>query len=258
LGERFKATRLVSQKMEREIAADPKVLCLAVSKLVAEEFEHYYERKDRVKVIYNGVDVPDGCCPERAKWRERRRGQLGVGPDDLVLLSVANNFALKGVAESIVGFARWNRRGRGDCGARLVIVGRGATKAYRRLAGKEGVGGQVIFVGPTEVTFEWYAAADACVLLSWYDPCSRVILEAIRWGIPSVTTAYNGASEVLGEGGIVVSSPKDTEAVVKALDKLADPQLRAEMVEACLTKAGQLSKERHVDELLEAYAEAAR
>lgn len=256
LGERFKATRLVSQRMESEIAADPNVLCLAVSELVAEEFEYYYQRKDGVKVIYNGVDVPDACCPERTQWRQHRRAQLGVGPDDLVLLSVANNFALKGVAETIAAFARWDRRARGDHAARLVIAGQAATKADRRLAGKEGVGGQVIFLGQTEAIFQWYAAADACVLLSWYDPCSRVILEAIRWGIPSITTTYNGASEALGDGGVIVDSPKDIEAVVSAMDDLADEQRRRKMARACLGTAGELSMERHVDELLEAYEEA--
>ena len=63
---------------------------------------------------------------------------------------------------------------------------------------------------------------------------------------------------MLGEGGVIVDSPKDIEAVVRALDELADEQRRRKMARACLEIAGELSMERHVDELLDAYAEAAR
>jgi UDP-glucose:(heptosyl)LPS alpha-1,3-glucosyltransferase len=246
-------------RLERKVAADPNVLCLAVSEMVADEFQHYYERTRGVRVIYNGVEVPDPECVERPDWRQRLRFQLGVSKGDPVFLTVANNFSLKGVVETIAAFAQWYHSHHREINAKLVLVGRDLVEGYRRYAGFREVGSQVVFVPPTDEIFKWYAAADACILLSWYDPCSRVVLEAIRWGIPSITTIYNGASEVLGEGaGVVVSSPRDKRAVVNALDQLSDPRRRSEMSRACLDIADHLSVDRHVEELLSAYAEVAK
>ena len=255
LDEQLKVRRRVMRKLERQVVENPKVLCLAVSGLVAEEFNYYYQRRDGVRIIHNGVDAPDVNCLERTQWREQKRKYLGVGADAFVLLSVANNFALKGVPEAVGAFAKWYHSRGGKSQARLVVVGNDKSAAYERGAKKNGVAEQVIFAGPTEDIFQWYAAADACILLSWYDPCSRVVLEAVRWGIPSVTTAYNGAAEVLDEGGIVVKSPADTEAVVAAIDRLCEPSERAELGKNCLQISEKVSIERHVDELLKAYTE---
>jgi len=253
--EQLKVRRRIMRKLEKQVVEDPNVLCLAVSRLVAEEFNYYYRRRNGVRIIYNGVDAPAANCPERAQWRQQKRSELAVGPDSFVLLSVANNFALKGVAETISAFAKWYHMRKGKTQARLIVVGHDKAKVCRRRANKEGVGTEVVLAGPTNEIFQWYAAADACILLSWYDPCSRVVLEAIRWGIPSITTAYNGAAEVLANGGIVVNSPLDIEAVIAALDNLSDAQFRAERAQNCLRLAGQVSIERHVEQLLVAYNE---
>jgi UDP-glucose:(heptosyl)LPS alpha-1,3-glucosyltransferase len=243
-------------QLERRVTADPRTLCLAVSEMVAMEFDQYYGRTERVRVVYNGVEVPDPDLPERPEWRRRRRQELGLDEDALVFLTVARNFELKGVAETIAAFARWYDSHGRRTKACLVVVGREMPEGYMAHAGMRSVGSDVTFIAPTAEIFEWYAAADAVVLLSWYDPCSRVILEATRWGIPSVTTVYNGAAEVLGNGGgVVVESPRDIRAVTLALADLADPQRRAARAEACRRAGEDLSVQRHVDELLSAYAE---
>ncbi|MGB2824834.1 MAG: glycosyltransferase family 4 protein, partial [Phycisphaerae bacterium] len=222
------------------------------------EFMHYYARSDGVRVIYNAVEVPDVGDEQRARWRREYRQRVSVAPGSPVFLTVAKNFALKGVAEAIEAFAQWYHSPAGSRDARLVAVGRRKVRRYHRLAARRGVARQVVFAGPTDDVFPWYAAADVCVLLSWYDPCSRVVLEATRWGIPSITTVYNGAAEVLARGaGIVVGSPRDTSAVVKAMTELAGADGRALRSEACRQVADRLGMSRHVDELLEAYAEVA-
>jgi len=226
-------------QLEYQVVCESGTICLAVSQMVAEELREYYGRQDRVRVVYNAVDAPEAASPQRGHWRQRQRYMLGIGSSDLVFLTVATNFELKGVAEMIEAFDRWYH-GRRDRSAkvRLVIVGRSRPEGYQRHAGLRGLGVEVVFVAPTDQIHHWYAAADACVLLSWYDPCSRVVLEATRWGIPSITTVYNGASEILGDGaGIVVGSPKDRRAIAAAMEDLADPRRRAMRVQACLDVA---------------------
>jgi UDP-glucose:(heptosyl)LPS alpha-1,3-glucosyltransferase len=255
----FNRCRRLLGCLERQMASDPNVLCLAVSQMVAQEFARYYGRTDGVQVITNGVDVPDPTADQVQQWRQELRAHLGASEGDAVFLTVATNFALKGVAEAIESFARWvHGRGR-RAGARLVIVGRELVEGYHRHATLRDVGPMVFFVPPTTDIFPWYAAADACLLLSWYDPCSRVVLEATRWGIPSITTAFNGAAEVLrGGAGLVVPSPRSRSAIVAAMEELADPVRRMPFTAACRQVADGLSMSRHVEELLEAYGRVIR
>jgi len=245
-------------RLERQVVADGKTFCLAVSRMVADEFDRAYGRRDRVRVIYNAVQTPPPDSPERADWRRRLRSGLGVGAEGVVFLTVAKNFPLKGVPETVLAFAGW-RRGRRAPEARLVIVGGEPADGCRRIADLRDVGPQVVFVPPTDDIFRWYAAADVCILLSWYDPCSRVVLEATRWGIPSITTAYNGASELLTRSGcgLVVASPRDTRGIVACLDAMAETAGRADYARACESVADTLGVDRHVDQLLEVYREAA-
>jgi UDP-glucose:(heptosyl)LPS alpha-1,3-glucosyltransferase len=241
--------------LEHRVVVDQGATCLAVSDMVAREFRRYYRRVQGVHVVYNAVDIPEISEEQRADWRQETRFRMGVTPSDVVFVTVATNFELKGIAEAIIAFAQWHHsRGRGPDG-RLVVIGRELVEGYRRHAGLRDIGAKVIFEPPTDQVFRWFAAADACVLLSWYDPCSRVVLEATRWGIPSITTKFNGASEALMDGaGIVVHSPQATRQIADAMATLADPEKREACAAACREKSTWLGLERHVDELLAVYA----
>jgi len=246
------------RSMERKLVADPATLCLAVSEMAAREFMHYYARDKNVRVIYNAVDIPDVPGDQRLAWRKERRELVGAAAGSPLFLSVATNFRLKGVAQAIRAFARWYRSPAGSAGARLVAVGQKKIGSYRRLVKKLGLVKQVHFEPRADNVWPWYAAADACVLLSWYDPCGRVVLEAVRWAVPSITTVFNGAAEILARGaGLVVSSPDDIDAVVKAMTELSDPDRLAARRQACRDVADELSMDRHVEQLLEAYREVA-
>ena len=187
---------------EARVAADRDTCLLAVSEMVAQEVREFYGRMDNVRVVYNAVDVPAVSAEERADWRQELRFRLGLSSGDLLLLTAATNFEIKGVRETIGAVAAWHRKW-SDMRAVLVVLGRDASEAegYVRLAEGRSVGLLVRFVPASRrKIFGWYSAADACMLLSWYDPCSRVVLEAARWGVPSITTEFNGAAEAIVDG----------------------------------------------------------
>ena len=246
------------RSMERKLVADPGVLCLAVSEMAAREFMNYYARSENVRVIFNAVNVPDVPDEQRRSWRQELREKVGVGSGSPLFLSVGNDFRRKGVAQAIEAFGQWYRCPAGLQGARFVAVGQEKIGSYRRLVRKLGLVKQVHFEPRADNIWPWYAAADVCVLLSWYDPCSRVVLEAVRWAVPSITTVFNGAAEILARGaGLVVSSPDDIDAVVKAMTDLSDPDRLAARRQACRDVADELSMDRHVEQLMEAYREVA-
>ena len=74
------------------------------------------------------------------------------------------------------------------------------------------------FLGARPDVRQLYLAADVCVLPTYYDPCSRTVLEALSLGVPAITTAYDGAADCIREGehGFVLESPE-------AVEKLSPP-----------------------------------
>ena len=59
---------------------------------------------------------------------------------------------------------------------------------------------------------ECYASSDFFVLPTYYDPCSLVVLEALACGLPVITTAQNGAGELMTDGREGYVSPRPTPA----------------------------------------------
>jgi UDP-glucose:(heptosyl)LPS alpha-1,3-glucosyltransferase len=255
VGRSTNACRRYLGLLERQLVGRPTVLCLAVSEMVAGELRTHYGRRDGVRVIYNAVNSAWSLGADVDRIRAARRAELGLGRDDTLFVTLATNFELKGVAETIRAFACWQRRRHAAASrGHLAVIGRHHPGSYRRLARWLGVADRVTFVPPAGQVRGWYAAADVCVLLSWYDPCSRVVLEATRLGIPSITTRHNGASEAVCHGaGLVVDSPADTDAVADAMTRLADPRRRQLCRAAALRISDALSTSRHVDQLMAAY-----
>jgi len=142
-----------------------------------------------------------------------------------------------------------------DVPVTVLIVGRDNPIRFRRQAVAAGLGNRVIFTGPTQRIRAFYHAADALVHPTYYDPCSRVVLEALCAGLPCITTAFNGAAEVMTEGhqGYVIDSPDNTAALADRIARLADPVHRAACATAAEQLREQLSMKRQVDEWLTLY-----
>jgi UDP-glucose:(heptosyl)LPS alpha-1,3-glucosyltransferase len=142
----------------------------------------------------------------------------------------------------------------------LSVAGRDDATRYQGLAARLGVQNRVRFLGAVDDVRGLYAAADVLAHPTWYDPCSRVVLEALCCGLPVVTTWFNGAAEVIepGRHGVVVDSPDQIDRLSAAVTTC----LRSDMRSACAADAARmrerLSMARHARELLELYTSAVR
>ncbi len=227
---------------------------LAVSQYVAEQLRAQYGlAPPQVRVVFNGVEI-EAVPPEtRLAWREEVRSRYGVDDGTMLALCVAHNFRLKGVGPLIEAVARAGR----PLGGRihLIVVGRDNPVRYIDLGRRLGIGERVTFAGPTQRIGAFYAAADVCAHPTWYDPCSRVVLEAASRGLPCITTRYNGASEALRDGvhGFVLDRPDDVDALADRLVRMADADLRQRMSIEAARLAPALSMARHAREVLEVY-----
>jgi len=231
-------------------ADPPYVAC--VSEYVRRQVESAFAGfpKDRNRVVFNGVGIEPLPLDSADRERETIRRRLNVVERTSVVLFAAHNFKLKGLAKLIEALAElpgsdWV----------LAVVGHGKAGRYRRLADRLRVRGRIEFLGQVEDTRSFYYGADVLAHPTWYDPCSRVVLEALVCGLPVVTTRFNGAAEVIeaGRNGMVVDSPRDAAALAAAIAQCLRPEVRAGCRAGAGAMAKRLSMARHARELKKLY-----
>lgn len=233
-------------------------MVVAISNYVVRQLkEHYSLPGERIRLIYNGVD-PDPTSEERRRANRRAiRAEFGTGDDQVLVLQVAHNFRLKGVERWMDALALLRRRGRGDI--RALVIGRGDSRRWHDRADRLGLAQSLTFVGSSDRVREFHHAADILVHPTYYDPCSRVVLEGLAAGLPCITTLWDGASEMIvnGRNGFVLPNPDDVPAFADLVDQLCDPGLRRAMSESAAKIGDRISMVRHAAEMLKLYEEVA-
>jgi glycosyltransferase involved in cell wall biosynthesis len=183
---------------------------------------------ERVHIFANTIDVEEfGAAADRlSERRSELRQELGVGPDDVVVLSVARLVPEKGHDVLIHAVAE-----AGDPRLVLVLAGEGPERErLDDLAEVRGV--RLVLAGDREWEriVEVYVAADVFALLSEREPWAVVVNEAAACGLPLVLSDRVGAAHDLlrdGENGFLVLAG-DVDAAAESLRRLAaDPELRS-------------------------------
>ena len=204
--------------------------CIIVnSEMVKREIiEHFSFPPERIHLVRNGVDTTRFQQGRRAETRER----FGVKDDEFLLLFAGSGWERKGLGFLLRALETLNAPK-----VKLLVAGKGRKP--------RGVASNILFAGPMADLENAYAAADLFVLLPIYEPSANVCFEALAAGLPVITTAQNGAGEVLDPGvnGTVIADPSDTAATVEAI--------RFWMAQRGSVQAGfDLSLERNVAETL--------
>ena len=227
---------------------------IALSNLVADDFVELNRiRPSQIAVIHNGVDCKRFSPVHRAEHRAPVRRRLGVDEGALLLLLAAHNFRLKGVPELLQVAARLVKSGRR---VHVVIAGGKRLECWRRAATRLGIAHCVSFLGMVADMVPYYAAADAYVHPSYYDPCSLVLLEAAASGLPIVTTRrFNGAVELFREEDeiLTVEDPTAADALYERVDAIFDDRLRGKLSVAARRVALRNPIERNVAEIVRLY-----
>ena len=212
---------------------------IAVSARVRDELARWYGVPPAgVAVIHNGVEPADFAASALEPLRGPTRAALGL-PEGAPAMLFIGDFYRKGLGVAIRALAAMRTPE-----ARLVVVGRGEIEAFRAHAAAAGVAGRVVFVGFQPDVRPYFAAADALVFPTRYEPFGMVVTEAMAAGLPVATTRAAGASEVIvpGESGLVLEDPDDAQAFAAALDGvLGDPERRAAMGAAARRAAAAVS-----------------
>ncbi len=216
------------EEIEARQHANSSAIIVPVSQMVRRSFEKFsHLPAARMRVIYNGVDV-DRFTPEnRVAWREKTRRELGIHNDEVMFLMLAHNLLLKNADAVIRATAKVVAE---KLPVRTVLAGGKKTERFEKLAEKLGASRAVSFLGLVDAV-PYYAAADAYVQPTWYDPCSLVTLEASACGLPVITSRYNGASELMtnGKEGFLLDDPADLAGLTSYMRELMNPARREQM-----------------------------
>lgn len=224
------------------------VIC--ISRQVKKEILFHYPNisPSRLRVIYNGIDL-SRFRRSTERQRQHTRTELGLHPDDYVLISVGSGFHRKGVAATLQALAEtpaW----------KLIIVGKDKQqKRYQKQCDDLGLGKRVFFVGVQQDVRPFYAAADLMAHPALYDPFANVALEAMACGIGVIISDKCGASELISEGenGYVIP-PGDHVQLSRILEQHNDHDLLQQLGANAYQTAMHFSIERMTESLVSLYA----
>jgi UDP-glucose:(heptosyl)LPS alpha-1,3-glucosyltransferase len=233
---------------------------VAVSNMVKRHLEEYHHiPRQQIHVVPNAIDPKRLAVSQPGAVRCAFRNKLGLEPADLTGLFVGHNFALKGLKPLIEALGARQSRNRSARRVHLLVCGSGEPGPFRRLASRLGLKDSVHFLGFYPDVESCYWSSDFFVQPTYYDPCSLVVLEALACGLPVITTAQNGASELLTDGvdGYVLTTPDAQEELINALDHLSNDRHRRSMSAQAL-RLGQLQTfDVHVARLIAIFEDVA-
>ena len=230
---------------------------IAISSMIKSDIVRYYGfPEDRIAVVFNCVDLSRFHPHNRAIYREKKRKELAVADDVLLLLFAGNNYRLKGLETLIRALPLLKRDFPGRT-FHLLVAGRGHARPYQRLSRLLGVSADVSFLGSVTGMEHYYAASDIYVHPTFYDSCSLTVLEALASGLPVVTSRFNGASDAIlsGEGGQIITNPADPRELASAIASYVDEKSRDRARTVARSWMEAYKPSRNVEETLAVYYE---
>ncbi|MEE9543272.1 MAG: glycosyltransferase [Thermodesulfobacteriota bacterium] len=201
---------------------------VAVSENEVTQYGEMGITKDRVRVIYNGIDIEAyKLLPERGAFRKK----YALG-DKEVILFLGKMTPRKGIDFLVKSFAELDRPN-----AVLVLAGNdmGFKEKVEAVIKEKGVEDRVVFTGLLidDEKLSAYVDADVLVYPAVYEIFGLVPFEALMCGAPVIVTDDCGCGDIIGAEGIgYLVKYNDVQAlgekIVKVLDGKPEAQKRVE------------------------------
>lgn len=201
-----------------------RIIC--VSKGVANVFAEQGVTKNRLRIVYNGIDshitlpLPAKLPPNKTI---REAGVVGT---------VGQLTERKGIMHLLHAVARLKADG---ISVTCIIVGEGPQRANLEITATQlGLQDRVFFVGFHPAPLSWIQIMDVCVLCSSKEGLPRFVLEAMLAGKPVVGSDVVGTRELVvhGETGLLYTYGNVTALTGSLRDLLSNDELRRNMGEA--------------------------
>jgi glycosyltransferase involved in cell wall biosynthesis len=222
----FKRTAYLNAE-KKICSANNRIVVAALSRYVKKHFQKYYHMpEERIAVIPNGINTdirPDAAAAKALKERILKSITIPSDKQPVLFLFAANNPRLKGLRELLFAFEDITF----DAYVHpiLIVVGIKELGPYKSLSEQLVLKNHIISLGCQDSIYNILSICDVAVLPTYYDPCSRFILESLAMGKPVITTCFNGAAErfVNNLHGVVIKEPNYT-LLMDALSYFCNPK----------------------------------
>jgi glycosyltransferase involved in cell wall biosynthesis len=204
-----------------------------------------------VSVIRPGIDPRPFQQPPDPASRRRLREELGAGPDDLLVGTVACLKPQK-APEDLVAVAELvcSRMPK----VKFVLIGDGALRPrIQALIDQRGLHERVRLAGWRRDVDRAMGSFDALLLTSHWEGLPRVMLEAASAGLPIVATKVGGVEEaVVHRDRTRLYEPRDIAGLAEGV-AIVLQQRRTEGTSPVTGRLQQLPKEFHIEEMVKQY-----
>ena len=206
------------------------------------------------RVIHNGLDLSKLANLDNS---ELARKSLGIAPKDVVILLLGTICERKGQQDLVKALSllpeKWHNK------IRCFIVGDRPSIYSNKLADMvaelpEVLRQRVTVVPETGEAGKYYKAADIFVCTSRVESFPRVILEAMAYDLPIITTPVFGIKEQVRQGinGLFYTPDRPDELVAALISLLENKSVRQELAENAKYVLDSLNT---FEEMTQAYAD---
>jgi glycosyltransferase involved in cell wall biosynthesis len=210
-------------RVKCRILLQRRIRIVAVSAGMRDALVHFGIPRERITIIYNGIDTDEYAPGPASPLRE----ELGLGPTDVLIGAVGNLRAPKAYDLLLRAIAQLKSRDR----VQVAIFGHAYEEELTpllQLRQELGLAARVHFLGFRPATPELYRGFDLFVSSSRSEGLPLSFLEAMAVGLPVVATPTSGAHEVIEtERTGLVAAEISPEALACVLERaLQDLPLR--------------------------------
>jgi len=213
-------------------------------------------KRNGVHCLNHGIPV--AWVREQRAHRDQVRRELGVGPNEVLVGTIAQFREQKGYRYLLTAARTLMDRG---IAVRFAAVGGAGADEHqiRALHERLGLGDRFLLLGVRSDAIRLLGACDVFALASLWEGLPLAVMEAMALGIPVVATKVGGIPELVSHGrtGILVP-PADERALADAMQEmLADPERRSMMGRAAAEAAEAFDNARSVRFIEETYRQLA-
>lgn len=195
---------------------------------------HGVGRMERIRVIFNGVDVP---VLKRAAQRGMRRKELGIA-DDAYVVGMVGRISPQKAPEVFVRMAEEVKRA--IVGAHFLIVGDGDGRgAIEEEIRRRGLSDCFTITGWVDNAEEYIAAMDQAVLLSRWEGFGLALAEYMVERKPIVATETGAIPDIITDqyNGMLVPVDDAHRAAEAVIELYNNEDMRKELVDNAEMKA---------------------
>jgi glycosyltransferase involved in cell wall biosynthesis len=229
---------------------------VANSKWVAEQAAASGAPRDKLRVVYEGTEIPARFTVEQRK-KARARWKIGestplLGCVGVLLPDKGQEWLIRALPEVKKEFPA----------AKLVLAGDGPCRAQlESLARDMGLSNDVIFAGFVTDVENVYAALDVFLLPSFFEALNNSLLAAMAYEIPSIAFNKGALGEIIedGKSGLLVSGPDVSEISAATLKILRDQNFALSLERAGRTRVEEnFSAQKMIAGMIQVYEECLR